>query len=284
MNLGFRTLDFHIQNIDINIPRPTCEIHADCTYKNSLLGYVECTSRATLPWLFGYSLTDASPISSSSSTSSSSSSSSSSQAAKQPSSQAAAAAAAAAGAAGAATAAAAAAAVPSPKSSSSSSSRRAAGGPSDRYSRYSVQPVWTAMLVQTPHTGNKSHLVPHPPCLNCSAHHLAMEWTAPCLNCSARLGTRICHECGQGFCDRCVLISEDGTVTCHPCIWGGLTSIATGKAPCSGNLRHVAPLAKQEQEGQPPLIAPLLRRRVLQAKSFCEILPTPMTPPPTRQA
>ena len=90
MNLGFRTLDFHIQNIDINIPRPTCEIHADCTYKNSLLGYVECTSRATLPWLFGYSLTDASPISSSSSTSSSSSSSSSSsQAAKQPSSQAA---------------------------------------------------------------------------------------------------------------------------------------------------------------------------------------------------
>ena len=117
---------------------PTCEIHADCTYKNSLLGYVECTSRATLPWLFGYSLTDASPISSSSSTSSSSSSSSS-QAAKQPSSQAAAAAAAA-GAAGAATAAAAAAAVPSPKSSSSSSSsRRAAGGPSDRYTLQSLQ-------------------------------------------------------------------------------------------------------------------------------------------------
>ena len=106
-----------------------------------------------------------------------------------------------------------------------------------------------------------------------------MEWTPPCLKCRERLVTLICDECGQGFCDRCVYISADGEVTCGPCVWGGLTSIATGKALCSG-----APLAKQEQEGQPPLIAPLLRRRVLQAKSFCEILPTPMTPPPTRQA
>ena len=87
-----------------------------------------------------------------------------------------------------------------------------------------------------------------------------MEWTLlQCVNCIERLVTRICDECGQGFCDNCVGISADGSATRGTCLLGGLTSIATGKAPCSGNLRHVAPLAKQEQEGQPPLIAPLLR-------------------------